>query len=262
MIKNIYDYVCFDISDYIKQVGRIVPSEPSFVFRQALDYILPTVLIKMTGCLEHKLDMINLQLSIDDEQKKQRVLRGNTSIPGSSEDVDEVIISLDIAQSIISGRIKRYENKLEIWQDETAFSDTIRYVSNLIHDNGLDLYLSKEDSLLALAQDADPNYVSNQISLYELAETGTRKKSRAGNDIIKSGSPYKLFYNQAIRFRNIYAHNEESVNVEVFSPRKLSFDSTALDNWGFRFSAVLYVDSAIRNAFVAYMNARTAIMLS
>lgn len=261
MIKDIFDYVNFDISDYIMQVGWIVPSEPSFIFRQTLDYVLPTVLIKMIGCLEHKLDMINLQMSMDDEQKKQSILRSNSSIPGNSGDIEEVIISMDNAQSLLLDNSRLYANKQEIWQDESVFRDLIRHVSTLLHDSGLCIYLSKEESLLDLAQDICSNYVSNQMSLYELDEMGNRKKSRKGKDIVKADSPYKFLYNQAIRFRNIYAHNEESVNVEVFSPRKLSIDSTALNSWCFRFTAILYVDSIIHNTFNTYMNARTSIAL-
>ncbi len=262
MLKNIYDYVCFDIAEYIKQIERIVPSEPNFVFRQTLDYILPTTLIKMTGCLEHKLDMINLQLSIDDEQKRQHLLREHSSIPATSRDVEDVVLSMDNERRLLLGNNELRKDKEDMWKNKEVFFDKIQYISTLIHGSYLYMYLSKEDNLLTLALDTSNNYVSNQISIYDLDETGKLKKSKKGDPIIKSESPYKIFYNQAIRFRNIYAHNEDSVYIEGFSPQKLSSESTVLDNWVFRFAAVLYVDSAIRDAFRTYMATRTSIMLS
>lgn len=232
MLKDIKKYVAFEVSEYLLQVKHIVPIKKSFSFQQVLDYVLPSVFMKMTGCLEHKLDMMSLHLAMNDEQWRQTTMRYNSKIPSSSEDITTII------EAIIAYVSNNFDPSYscEIWTNRERLVASVQMTCKTLEEVGIADYLGTNYSVLKNST----NNLPDKLTI----------RSNKGNP--KGEAFIKVVYNQTIRFRNIYAHNEESVYTEFSNPYKLSSDIAKYNNWCFRFTAVTYVDLLIRNLFGDY----------
>jgi hypothetical protein len=241
MIKDIKSYVNFDISQYICELENIVPSELAFTFHQTLEYILPSIFLKMTGCLEHKIDMISLQLAMNDEKYKQNILRKESQIPGKSKFVTEVLKSL---YEQAHGE-KITEEK--IWSNVTIFDKTVSLFLQIVDSSEVCDYLGQSYQTLVRIS----GYKNNKVD--EIVHRGFTHKLCYCE---KGKSPLyicKLIYDKAIQYRNTFAHNENSVYIEDVTPSQLSNEDSILNNWCFRFVALLYVDELLRNSFREYI---------
>jgi hypothetical protein len=58
----------------------------------------------MTGCLEHKIDMIDLRLAEDDERIKQSVLRSKSDIPQEGGAISGLITKMRKSGAKINGQ--------------------------------------------------------------------------------------------------------------------------------------------------------------
>jgi hypothetical protein len=231
MLKNLKNYVSFDILNYLAEIETIIPKHPDFCFQQTLDYILPSIFLKMTGCLEHKIDMITMQLCIDNEQLKQNVLRQQSSIPSGSSALHNVIARVSKCSDYFNGKInisfKDNDNtkicgEKGLWKNEKPeYTKCKEKLKNLIEEIGLDKYIKLP-------------YEEHNVKTIKLKE----------------------IYDKANQYRNNFAHNENSVYSEEIRPNKLNNENTVFDSWWYRFLIVSYVDGFIRKSFADYLNVK------
>jgi hypothetical protein len=256
MVKDIKDYVSFDISNYLKELSRIVPKGYDFCFQQTLDFILPGVFLKMTGCLEHKIDMITMQLCIDNEQLKQSVLRGNSKIPNSSNDIECVIGRMKQLEQIFNG-----EQGIRFDKEEKSKKEAISL--GLWNDSELtyeeNIYETSLNSLKYIWENLNfSTYLVFEEVKFKNSDENKNSNNNKSNDKTKSNTTPVLYqiYNKSIRYRNTFAHNEESVASVVRRPSLLSKEDTVYDSWFYRFLSAIYVDTFLRKVFSKYLNTR------
>lgn len=243
MLKDIKSYIGFDIVEYFSQIKLIVPMKESFAFQQVLAQVLPSIFVKMTGCLEHKFDMMSLQLSMDDEQWRQSMMRKNSSIPSSGSDVAKVVEAL--TNYITDNFDPNYT--CEIWTDRCRLSESVQKICSALEIIGIGDYLGAPFVMLK----------SNASNLNLPAKLST--KSNKGNPQNKDF--IEVVYNQTVRFRNAYAHNEDSVYAEFNSPKRLNSEIARYNNWCFRFTAITYMDIMVRKLVKDYMDFREKSLL-
>ncbi|MDR0952152.1 MAG: hypothetical protein LBM18_04440 [Oscillospiraceae bacterium] len=239
MVRDICQYVAFDILEYLREVGRIVPKHPDFCFQQTLDYILPSVFLKMTGCLEHKIDMVTLQLCIDDEGIKQDKLRSATKIPASSGAFQAAIKELIELNANLGLKSKYTDIVQGIWGDISIWERECQRVLDLLDD---------EIKVAFYFRRGNFNFES-RTSLAEAKENLKDKKDY-------KNVPLKYIIDRAFRFRNIFAHNEDSVYKETKSLSSINNRLAIYDTWSFRFAILTYADSVLKQEFERYINLR------
>ncbi|GHV15238.1 hypothetical protein FACS1894219_12030 [Clostridia bacterium] len=249
MVKDIRDYVSYDIAEYLEEVGSIVPQKPSFEFQQTLDFVFSSVLLKMTGCLEHKIDMISLRLAEDDEKIKQNVLRSKSDIPQESGGISGLITKIRKSGAKINGQ---EPSDLNCWEHMAVFDDSIVRTVDIINNLNLHLYLGASYNCLLLLK----RHSNIDKELKDKTVVSTRKRELQKEKELLNLFPLKSFdkyYQITTAWRNHFAHNEFSVYRELRSPRELSQESILYDNWCFRFVALVYADKILRDEFNKYL---------
>jgi len=287
MIKDLKEYVLFDTTKYLSDIEQIVPSTPSFVYQQNLGYILSSVFVQITGCIEHKLDKLVLQLCIDNEKYRQRKMRESSRIPSGSKQCNTILN--DIHKSICYDK-----SEYKTWKDYDEFDAVLRSVSEiakktrlndyLVHYNTLSTIIEFQNLLLEFSNNFNlikklewffeksfnhiwlPKHsieeLKNVICQYFKENNLPSDQKTKLTEIKKyiESVPHVLdffelekLYDRAIAFRNDFAHNENSVYVNTYTPLELCIDDIILSDWIFRFVSVFYVDALIRKKFCEYM---------
>jgi hypothetical protein len=241
MLKDIKSYVGFDILEYLRQTEAIIPRTTSFTFQQSLDYIFPSVFLKMTGSLEHKLDMITMQLASDDDRVRQGLMRHPSGLPSGSADVYKTYRTTAI---VIKTNYKNdftcppEKDDGTIWNNRDVLTGVVKNLVDFLGNSGLSEYFRSEYNILS----ASPNVLPKKLKFFNSEKDKEQEMPFS-----------KVIFNQAMRFRNIYAHNEDSVYTDFKNPNQLNNETAIYDNWCFRFVAVLYVDSIVRDVFGQYI---------
>jgi hypothetical protein len=295
MLKGHYKYIQFDIIQYLQEAGEITQGNLKFENIKVVEMILPCVFIKMTGCIEHKLDMIWLQICLDDEKKRQEMMRKNSCIPSGSVGVINILNKLNECYKEFGISCDDIWNQAEIFinvakiLNETLFKTNLsnylgeRYIlfsrfvklQNKVYDilekisslnntlsiqNKIDLF--KQFDIQKKEKYIFQKHINNFIQVSEeyLKDKSTPKEIKSKMQTLKdelkkcNGINIKNIFDDAISYRNMFAHNEDSVYRDTPNLLKLTNDENIFTSWPFRFIAILYIDRIIRNRFKKYTN--------
>jgi hypothetical protein len=215
--KELYQYIQFDITQYLQEVGEITCGSLKFENIKIVEMLLPGVFLKMTGCIEQKLTMIRKQILPDDKKKKQE--KDDSKIPSGSKEVTKILKTLK----------KRYKefggNYNDIWNQNDVLDKAAENIEKTLITTGLSNYLGEKFI-----------FFSQYVILH------------------KKNIAVKSIYDKAINYRNKFAHNEDSIYRDTPTPSELADDKNVYNNFPFRFLAMLYIDMIIRDMFEKYTN--------
>jgi hypothetical protein len=293
MLKEPSKYIQFDIIQYLQEAGEITRDNLKFENIRVVEMILPSVFLKMTGCIEHKLDMIWLQICLDDEKKRQEMMRKNSSIPSGSGEVTNILNKLNECY-------KEFDIEYDdVWKQYEALEEVANKLKETLSDTGISNYLGEKfilfsrfidsqkyicDILAKMSQMNTAMSIQEKICLFEkfylsktkkyiikkhidnfiqitteyLKNESTSKDDKAKIQSLKEEVKncdirnIKNMFNEAIMYRNMFAHNEYSVYRDTPTPSKLANDENIFTSWPFRFLAILYIDTIIRDRFKKY----------
>ncbi|MDR0931359.1 MAG: hypothetical protein LBM38_06460 [Clostridiales bacterium] len=254
MVKDMHEYISFDIFEYLKEIERIVPRTLDFTFQQTLGFIFPNIFMKMTGCLEHKLDMVSIQLCIDHENYKQNKLRKSSKIPEGSSEYETIIKELLENVNGLGGANK-YILDLEningtvfrnaLWKDIEVWDSVINRLFDWIDSPLFSCYFKNNS-----------NKCKHNCEISEVDTMIEKSANRIGDSLVKTKyreCPLKYLFDMAFRFRNKFAHNENSVYLVEKTPLGLRAVENEYDNWWIRFAILLYADEILRESFKKYL---------
>ena len=237
MNKNIQEYINIDIARYLEDVRFIVPKNPIFGFQMALDYIFSNVLFMMTGCLEHKIDRISLQLCLDDENHRQVTMRQSSKIPTNTD-----------YRSVLKKIKTLYKNI--IIDSDAILLQTMNKVLLILKLTNLNFYMKKGYAILLQMTDT-------QFGMESMEKWKNKSVQKAETEETLLNISYSAILNR----RNKIGHNEYSVYIDFNNPSRLTTDHLLNSDWIFIFVGLLFYDTLLRKYFNEYMFQRNKYVL-
>jgi hypothetical protein len=212
-IKEAREYIAFDISEYLLEAGEIMSGDIRFNFIQMIDLVLPSVFLKMTGCLEHKLDMVWLQVCLDNEKERQEMMRNKSKIPEGSSLCKEILNKLDEQYK------KLFRMSLgNLWGQSATLSDVTSNLKNLFEETGLSQYLATDKQVFYKFSDAIST-IKNQVTKlgnHTLSSNDKTKILESIRDIIETYREYNILTEEE--------WNQFNNNQKLFSKTNTSND--------------------------------------
>lgn len=262
-----------DASCYIQEMCNAYGNSGNSITNYPLiEYLMSSVLLRLTGFMEQKLDTLQLILCDQDEDFRYQLLRKSNKLSSSYEVIASIYSSF---QNIISSQEKNLKTLMpakfspSLFENTTCIYQAYDKIYNIFKDSSIvnPLKRSFNDfcNLNNYFIDLD-SQIQNIIN--ELKNPALSKEERKikGDEIKKltrlnkknkkssflSAENFISIYNRTIKFRHSIAHNINSIKKDLPSISFIKDAQFQYENYFIRFMIVLCVDEIIRTMYEHY----------
>lgn len=266
-----------DVSIYIQEVCCAYGNSSHNIANYPLiEYLLSSVLLRMTGFMEQKLDILQLTLCNQDEDFKYNLLRKSNKLSSNYDEVSSIYKSfLSIIQAM--------EKELNV-SDTKKYSDKLFKSSEYILNAHTKLYnILKNSSIISPIKRNFDDFVNLKKSMLDLSEdiaklrkeldektlSKEEKKTKGialsqletQQGLCLSEQNYISIYKRTIDFRHSIAHNITSIKRDLPNISFIKSENFQFENYFVRFMIILSIDEVIRDMYDYYKKLKNKYLL-
>ena len=277
MLDDFDKIISKDVSTYPQEVCCAYGNSSNNIANYPLiEYLLSSVLLRMTGFMEQKLDILQLILCNQDEDFKYNLLRKSSKLSSNYDEVSSIYKSFrniirTMEKELNVSDTKKYSDKLfksseyilnahtkihNIFKNSSIISPIKRNFDDFVNLKKRLLDLSKD--ITELRKELDKESLSQEEKKNKGIVLDQLKSQQA---LCLSEQDYISIYKGTIDFRHSIAHNITSIKRDLPNISFIKSDNFQYENYFVRFMIILSIDEVIRDMYIYYKNLKNKYLL-
>ncbi|GHV23725.1 hypothetical protein AGMMS49959_17740 [Planctomycetales bacterium] len=213
-------------------------------------YVLQSVFMEMTGCLEQKMKAICWEIATNDDEYRYELLRNNLGECSTYDDKNKVFKNL-VKQILM----RSPQDELSIKQED-YLTDISKRLDDIFKDTNLQQNNAKcYQEYLTIPRKYFSSCVDYDVSF------DNSEDAKINNNLFGYGNAdnkkLKQIYDRTIYHRNTIAHNTISPQRNLPTLKNIRDDDYIYENYFVRFTILLLVDRTFVNLFKQYRHCLT-----
>ena len=241
-----------------------------------IEYLLSSVLLRMTGFMEQKLDILQLILCNQDEDFKYNLLRKSSKLSSNYDVVSSIYKSFHniirtMEKELNVSDSKKYSDKL--FENSECILNAHTKIYNIFKNSSIsspvkrnfDDFLNLKNRLLDLSKDITElrkELDEKSLSLEEKKTKGIAlEQLKLQQALCLSEQDYVSIYKRTIDFRHSIAHNITSIKRDLPNISFIKSENFQFENYFVRFMLILSIDEVIRDMYSYYKQLKTKYLI-
>ena len=286
MLDNYDAIIRKNASVYIEEMCNACGNmDETLRFYPLTEYLLSSVLLRLTGFIEQKLDILQLILCNMDGKVRYNLLRKSHALSSNYDTVNSIYITfskiinkLECDYAIIE---KMYKGK-SLFDNRECIYDAFSRILDLFKNSAIIYQRERHFKEFFILSDKILTYREKiaklqkilknvELSKSERKQYGTQlnvlvkkkrnlEKTHNTQDFLLTNDFINI-YNQTIQFRHTIAHNINSVQIDLPSISYVQSPEFKYENYFIRFMIILSVDMIFRDMYEYYSKLKRKFLL-
>lgn len=274
MIDDYDKIISRDVSLYVQEVCCAYGNSSNNITQYPLiEYLMSSVLLRMTGFMEQKLDILQLILCHQDEDLKYNLLHKSNKLSSSYQVVSSIYksfrqIILIFEKDFNVSERKKYDENL--FGNIKCILNAYEKIYNIFKDSSIVYPIKRNfDDFLNLKNrisnfdDEQIQKIQEELKNQLLSKEERKRKGETLNALVKKNktrnrfrifslNDYIYVYRHTINFRHSIAHNIISIRKDLPNISAIKSNNFQYENYFIRFMIVLSIDEVIRDMYKYY----------